>query len=126
MSSGLPLKMKSRARGSPVSDVMPPRAAPQEIQALMHAVQHVTGVILLVQEHRFQLETEQGTRLNFMLRHDAGLEWRDLLELEQSRRPVEVIFQPSLHLSALAVSEVRELPAHAWLPEAASPNGETA
>lgn len=100
MSAGLPREMKRRTHGTQVA--------------------HVTGVILLVQEHRFQLETEQGTRLNFMLRHDADLEWRDLLALEQSRRPVEVIFHPSLHLSARAVSEVRELPARAGRSEAAS------
>jgi hypothetical protein len=40
-----------------------------------------SGVITVVQEHRFELLCDDGTRRHFTLAHDAPLGWNELLGL---------------------------------------------
>jgi hypothetical protein len=41
-----------------------------------------SGVITVVQEHRFELLGEDGTRRHFTLAHDAPLGWNELIALQ--------------------------------------------
>jgi hypothetical protein len=48
------------------------------------------GVITVVQEHRFELQGDDGTRRHFTLAHDAPLGWNELIALEHERCRVAV------------------------------------
>ena len=48
------------------------------------------GVITVVQEHRFELQGDDGTRRHFTLAHDAPLGWNELVALERDRCRVAV------------------------------------
>ena len=48
------------------------------------------GVITLVQEHRFELLAEDGTRRRFTLDHGAPLGWHELVSLERAGTRVAV------------------------------------
>jgi hypothetical protein len=52
------------------------------------------GVVVVVQEHRFELLDDDGTRAHFTLAHDAPLGWSELLELQRERCRVEVRHDP--------------------------------
>ncbi|MGN6702599.1 MAG: hypothetical protein ACTHKB_06520 [Burkholderiaceae bacterium] len=65
------------------------------------------GVITLVQEHRFQMEGDDGVRRLFILSHRAPLEWRDLESLEKSGRRVAVTYTDAPHLIAATAHDVR-------------------
>lgn len=49
-----------------------------------------SGVIAVVQEHRFELQCEDGTRRHFTLAHDAPLGWAELMQLQREGCPVAV------------------------------------
>ena len=55
-----------------------------------------TGTILLVQESRFRLLTDDGRGLTFLLAHDAPLEPQDLPALANRRVRVEYEDAPKL------------------------------
>lgn len=48
------------------------------------------GVVTVVQEHRFELQGDDGTRRHFTLAHDAPLGWNELIALERDRCHVAV------------------------------------
>ncbi len=69
-----------------------------------------TGVITIVQEHRFELLGDDGTRHHFTLAHDAPLGWRELRALEQEGCRVAVDHDPRTspgHTTAAAHSIAR-------------------
>lgn len=41
-----------------------------------------SGVIVVVQEHRFELRCDDGVRRHFTLAHDAPLGWAELVHLQ--------------------------------------------
>lgn len=43
------------------------------------------GVVTVVQEHRFELLGDDGTRRHFTLAHDAPLGWNELIGLQAER-----------------------------------------
>lgn len=53
------------------------------------------GVIIVVQEHRFELQGDDGTRRHFTLAHDAPLGWNELVALERARCRVAVHHDPA-------------------------------
>jgi hypothetical protein len=59
-------------------------------------MQTVSGTILLVQEGRFRLLTEDGRGLTFLLAHDAAIEPQDLPALTHRRVRVEYEDSPNL------------------------------
>jgi hypothetical protein len=52
------------------------------------------GVVTVVQEHRFELTGEDGTRRHFTLAHDAPLGWHELTGLEREGCRVAVRHDP--------------------------------
>jgi hypothetical protein len=59
-------------------------------------VQSAEGVITLVQEGRFELVTDGGRVMHFLLAHDASLEPQDLPPLKRDRHRVRVDYtEPS-------------------------------
>lgn len=48
------------------------------------------GVVVVVQEHRFELFGEDGTYRHFTLAHDAPLGWKELVQLQRERCAVLV------------------------------------
>jgi hypothetical protein len=58
----------------------------------------VEGVIILTQEGRFELATDGGRVMQFMLAHDAALEPQDLPRLRRGRRRVRVEYTEPRHL----------------------------
>jgi len=60
----------------------------------------VQGVINLVQEGRFQLVTDQGRVLPFVLSHSAAAEPQDLPPLVRSAARVRVDYTDARHLIA--------------------------
>lgn len=104
------LSLQERAHASALTDFLPPHVGLDRLTRLVQGVQQVRGRILLVQEERFQVETEEGRRLNFILKHDARVDWQTLDELVRTQRPVEVSFQPALQVSALQACAIDELP----------------
>ena len=55
-----------------------------------------SGVITVVQEHRFELLGDDGTRRHFTLAPDAPLGWNELVALERDRCRVAVRHDASL------------------------------
>lgn len=53
------------------------------------------GVIIVVQEHRFELLGDDGTRRHFTLAHDAPLGWNELVALQAARWRVRVWHDPA-------------------------------
>jgi len=49
-----------------------------------------SGVITVVQEHRFELLGDDGTRRHFTLAPDAPLGWNELIALRDAACPVAV------------------------------------
>jgi hypothetical protein len=43
---------------------------------------HSCGIVTVVQEHRFELLGDDGTRRHFTLAHDAPLGWKELIALQ--------------------------------------------
>ncbi len=75
------------------------------------------GVITVVQEHRFELLAEDGTRRRFTLAHGAPLGWNELVNLERDGARVAV-----RHEAARPGST--SLPAQAlWRLQPADPEG---
>ena len=65
-----------------------------------------SGIITLVQEHRFQLESDNGRHLLFILAHDAKQEWEDLKRLEKENCHVVVRYTDSEKLIASTAHEI--------------------
>jgi hypothetical protein len=55
-----------------------------------------SGVVTVVQEHRFELLGHDGTRRHFTLAHDAPLGWDELIRLEHDGCAVAVRHDPPL------------------------------
>jgi hypothetical protein len=53
------------------------------------------GRVLLVQEGRFMLETDQGVRRLFILSHDAAVEAQQLPPLQRTQARIRVMFRPA-------------------------------
>lgn len=49
-----------------------------------------SGVVTVVQEHRFELQGDDGTRRHFTLSHDARLGWAELVQLRREGCRVSV------------------------------------
>lgn len=64
------------------------------------------GIIILVQEHRFHLVSDDGAHRLFILAHDAPLEWRDLEQFEKSGRHVRVDYEPAPGMIACTAHDV--------------------
>jgi hypothetical protein len=63
----------------------------------------VEGVITLAQEGRFELVTETGRVLQFVLAHNAAIEPQDLPPLQRSQQAVEIEYtEPSRIIGCLA------------------------
>lgn len=58
----------------------------------------VEGVINLTQEGRFELVTDRGCVMQFVLAHNASLEPQDLPALQRARRRVRVDYTAAGHL----------------------------
>jgi hypothetical protein len=71
------------------------------------------GVVTVVQEHRFELEGDDGTYRHFTLAHDAPLGWHELKQLARDRCRVAVQHDahPSGHTTAM-VHAIARLQAH--------------
>lgn len=71
---------------------------------------HSSGTVIVVQEHRFELLGDDGTRRHFTLAHDAPLGWHELVELQRERCRVRVRHdaQPRGHTTA-AVHAIERL-----------------
>lgn len=67
-----------------------------------------SGVITLVQEHRFQLADDDGGRRLFVLAHDAPIEWADLEMLERSNGHVTVFYTDADTVIAGTAYDVQE------------------
>lgn len=66
-------------------------------------MQSAEGVIILVQEGRFELVTDGGRVMHFILAHDASLEPQDLPPLQRDQRRVQVDYtEPSRLVSHVA------------------------
>lgn len=75
------------------------------------AMNRATGTITLVQEERFQLACDDGTKRLFVLSHDAPLEGDELAALQREGARVEVQYDDRPDLLAHAAHRVRkELP----------------
>ena len=61
-------------------------------------MESVEGVIILTQEGRFELVTDRGCVMQFVLAHNAPLEPQDLPSLRGARRRVRVDYTESSHL----------------------------
>lgn len=70
------------------------------------------GVITVVQEHRFQLLSDDGRRLHFTLAHDAPLGWNELQQLMRTRCRVAITHDAAApgHTSAAAHAIARMQP----------------
>lgn len=66
-----------------------------------------SGIITLVQEHRFQLEEDGGRHRLFILAHDAPQQWQDLEQLERDHAPVTVHYTDADGLIACAVHDIQ-------------------
>jgi hypothetical protein len=71
------------------------------------------GVVTLVQEHRFELLGDDGTRRHFTLAHDAPLGWNELTRLQREGCRVVVRHDapPAGHTTAAAHALARLAPA---------------
>lgn len=65
------------------------------------------GVIVLVQESRFQLEDREGRHQLFILHHGAPLEPADLEWLQRAEVPVRVVYNQASDLIAAIAHDVR-------------------
>jgi hypothetical protein len=69
------------------------------------------GVILLVQEHRFELLADDGGRRHFTLAHDAPLGWHELQQLQRDACRVLVRHDATLAgRSSAAAHSIARLP----------------
>jgi hypothetical protein len=86
--------------------------APQDFQG---SAMLSSGVVTVVQEHRFELLGHDGTRRHFTLAHDAPLGWDELIRLEHDGCAVAVRHDPPLpgHTTAAvhAIGRLRPVPA---------------
>jgi signal transduction histidine kinase len=63
----------------------------------------VEGVIILTQEGRFELVTDRGQVMHFVLAHDAAVEPQDLPPLQQEQRRIRVDYtEPSRLIAHVA------------------------
>ena len=70
-----------------------------------------TGVVTVVQEHRFEVQGDDGTRRHFTLAPDAPLGWNELMRLQAEGCRVEVRHDPSPPgYTTAAVHTVERLP----------------
>jgi len=68
------------------------------------------GVVTVVQEHRFELQGDDGTRRHFTLAHDAPLGWNELVRLQAEGCRVAVQHDPAEpHHTTAAVHSVERL-----------------
>ena len=70
-----------------------------------------TGTITLVQEERFQLDCDDGTKRLFILSHKAPLEADELAELKREGARVEVEYDDRPELIAHTAHALRKEPA---------------
>jgi hypothetical protein len=70
------------------------------------------GTVLLVQEGRFMLESDQGDSHLFILSHRAGLEPQQLPPLQHRQARVRVTYDEAPHLVGLTAYAVEILPEH--------------
>jgi hypothetical protein len=61
-------------------------------------MKRVEGVISLTQEGRFELVTDNGRVLHFMLAHNASIEPQDLPPLQREQRRLEVDYTEPGHI----------------------------
>jgi hypothetical protein len=66
----------------------------QDIAQLEHQL-NSSGVVMVVQEHRFELFGDDGTRRHFTLAHNAPLGWHELVSLQRERCNVLVRHGPA-------------------------------
>ena len=64
---------------------------------------HVSGVVTIVQEHRFRLQDEWGRGYLFTLAPSAGGTYEDLLRWSKRQVPVRVEYEGPPDLGAVAV-----------------------
>jgi hypothetical protein len=67
----------------------------------------VEGVITLTQEGRFQLVTDGGRVLQFVLAHNAAIEPQDLPPLQRSQHRVEVDYTEPGHIIGYVAHTLR-------------------
>ncbi len=79
--------------------------------ATMQAMKSVTGSILLVQEGRFRLMTDDGRGFLLTLAHDAGIEPSDLERLHRENVRVEVEYEGDPNLVSGVARRVRAVSA---------------
>ena len=70
-------------------------------------MQSAEGVIILVQEGRFELVTDGGRVMHFLLAHDAPLEPQDLPPLKRNQRRVRVDYTEPSRLVARVAHTLR-------------------
>lgn len=70
-------------------------------------MQSAEGVIILVQEGRFELVTDGGRVMHFILAHDASLEPQDLPPLQRDQRRVQVDYTEPSRLVAHVAHALR-------------------
>lgn len=67
----------------------------------------VSGIIRLVQEHRFRLIDENGRDRLFILSHRAPVEWSDLVAMQQAEHAVTVAFREIDNMVAAEAHDVQ-------------------
>lgn len=67
----------------------------------------VSGIIRLVQEHRFRLIDEDGGDRLFILSHGAPVEWRDLEAIQEAERLVTVYYDEIDNMLAAEAHDVQ-------------------
>lgn len=67
----------------------------------------VSGIIRLVQEHRFRLTDEDGRDWLFILSHKAPVEWSDLEAMQAAENRVTVRYSEVAQMVATEAHDVR-------------------
>jgi hypothetical protein len=70
------------------------------------------GIVTVVQEGRFLLETDQGDSHLFVLSHSAPLEPAQLAPLQHRQARVRVSYTPGPHIVGMVAHQVRVLADH--------------
>jgi hypothetical protein len=73
----------------------------------------VEGVIILTQEGRFELVTDRGQVMQFVLAHNAAIEPQDLPPLQRNQRRVRVDYTEPSRLIAHVAHTLRTADMHA-------------
>lgn len=75
-------------------------------------MQHVLGIVTIVQEGRFRLATPDGRSLHFVLGHQAKTAAQDIADLCARMAPVRVAFDTIQGRSNLVAHQVCEPGVH--------------